>query len=107
MLGVINTFLGQLAVQHEILQGATKFDAAVKSSYDQKFQKAKDGLKVLRQQMEDNLQAKKATELDAAVLEANTLNEKLKEDLAAFRVLHRTMYPKPKAPKTQAEPLTS
>ena len=104
MLAVMNTFLGQLAVQSEILQGASKFDDAVKSSFGQKFQKAKDGLKRLRSLIEEHMQAKHFTGLDEALLEANGLNEKLKEDLAAFRVLHRTMYPKPKTTKpTQGE----
>ena len=102
MLNVIMAFLGQLAVQHEILDGATKFDDAVKASYNAKFQSSKDGLKTLRSDIEENLHTKNMTVVKAKLVEANTLNETLKSDLASFRVLHRTLYPKPKVPKADA-----
>ena len=58
MLQMIMTFLGQLAVQHEILTPATKFDEAVKQVYETEFTAAKSQLKTLRTEIEEALRDK-------------------------------------------------
>ena len=99
MLQMIMTFLGQLAVRREILTLATKFGKAVKQSCETKFTTANSQLKNLSSEIEEALQDKNEKGLQAKLAEANACNEKLKSDLQAFRVIHRTLYPRAKAPK--------
>ena len=94
MLTVIGTFLGQIAVQQDLLQESTRFEDALRASYQAKFEKAVIDLKAARTHIEENLN--KPAVLVEKLDDVNNSNEVLKRDLASFRVLHRTLYPKPR-----------
>ena len=86
--------MGQIAVQQDLLQESTRFEDALRASYQAKFEKAVIDLKHARTHIEENLN--KPGVLVEKLDDVNNSNELLKRDLASFRVLHRTFRPKPR-----------